>query len=315
MNSRRKHNHGGASAKGGRKPAGTDEIAAWIATLPAQERNILIPLEFIRGELRHPYCFSYYSHRYMLFRILNEIGIPLLEISLILLVKSATRAIDRIRHHLKRPIYYNAENARRRALAAERRKIARRTTSSPRPTREALLEAWRHRKESPENAIRFGSMIHDLECYLDNSLRFNEAGDITGRNGGIKRWLEENLPELFKRYSSVMRYKAAAKKLKQLAKIDDPTPAAEIFAERENPETEIVRARAIWNEIAASSNANPTSVFARIDALLDPENITESTMLESWRRKYANEITLRTKLKWWKRFSPPDGRRRERRSS
>ena len=116
----------------------------------------------------------------------------------------------------RRPRYYAAENERRRALAAERRKIRARATTNACPTREAILEAWNRRKDSHEAAIRFGSMLEDLECYLDNSLRRSEDGVIIGRNPGIKGWLCDNLPEIYEKYTTAMRYKAAAKKLKQV---------------------------------------------------------------------------------------------------
>ena len=59
-------------------------------------------------------------------------------------------------------------------------------------------------------------MLEDLECYLDNSLRRSEDGVIIGRNPGIKGWLCDNLPEIYEKYTTAMRYKAAAKKLKQV---------------------------------------------------------------------------------------------------
>ena len=125
----------------------------------------------------------------------------------------------------RRPRYYAAENERRRALAAERRRIRARSTTNACPTREALLDAWNHRRDSHEAAIRFGSLLEDLECYLDNSLRRNEDGVIVGRNPGVKGWLCDNLPEIYEKYTTAMRYKAVAKKLKQVADLADPTPA------------------------------------------------------------------------------------------
>ena len=80
-----------------------------------------------------------------------------------------TRDVDAMRHRLKRPIYYARENARRRALAAERRKVRLRMTSNPCPTREEVLDAWVHAKDSREAMLRFGGMMEDLECYVDNS--------------------------------------------------------------------------------------------------------------------------------------------------
>ena len=136
-----------------------------------------------------------------------------------------SRRVARLKAAERRPKYYAAENERRRSLAVERRRIRARTTTSPCPTREAVLEAWNRRRDSHEAAVRFGSMLEDLECYLDNSLRRDEDGVIVGRNPGIKGWLRENLPEVMDKYTTAMRYKAAAKKLKQIVELADPTPA------------------------------------------------------------------------------------------
>ena len=123
--------------------------------------------------------------------------------------RDATRYIDRAQSRLRRPLYYAREKARREALAAERRR----------------------RRESHEAAVRFGSMIHDLECYVDNSLLRDESGAIVGRRGGVKAWLQVNVPALYVRYTTVMRYKAMAKKLMQVTGLADPVPAAAVLAE------------------------------------------------------------------------------------
>ena len=237
----------------------------------------------------------------------------------------------------RRPRYYAAENERRRALAAERRRIRARSTTNACPTREALLDAWNRRKDSHEAAIRFGSMLEDLECYLDNSLRRNEDGVIIGRNPGIKGWLCDNLPEIYEKYTTAMRYKAVAKKLKQVADLADPTPAdvvlpqaaaaregrerrdygadevegcradgaggaAEGRGEAEVPELAVVRARAIWSEIVEGIGQSATALMMRLDALTDPERVEDANMLAGWRERYANEITERTKKRWWRRM-------------
>ena len=237
----------------------------------------------------------------------------------------------------RRPRYYAAENERRRALAAERRKIRARATTNACPTREAILVAWNRRKDSHEAAIRFGSMLEDLECYLDNSLRRSEDGVIIGRNPGIKGWLCDNLPEIYEKYTTAMRYKAAAKKLKQVVELADPTPAdvvlphgapeqreegkrdygadevdgcraegaggaAEGRGEAEVPELAVVRARAIWLEVVDGIGPSATALMARLDALTDPERVEDANMLAAWREKYTNEITERTKKRWWRRL-------------
>ena len=237
----------------------------------------------------------------------------------------------------RRPRYYAAENERRRALAAERRRIRARSTTNACPTREALLDAWNHRRDSHEAAIRFGSMLEDLECYLDNSLRRNEDGMIVGRNPGVKGWLCDNLPEIYEKYTTAMRYKAAAKKLKQVAELADPTPADVVLppaaAAREGsakrdygadeilkgsvdggssggnvqekvvvPELAVVRARAIWLEVVDGIGPSAAALMARLDALTAPGRVEDANMLAEWREKYANEITERTKKRWWRRM-------------
>ena len=224
--------------------------------------------------------------------------------------RGASRQVEKLRGALRRPLYYEQENARRRELAAERRKIRHRSTDNPCPTREQVLDAWIHVKDSHEATIRFGSMLEDLECYLDNSLRRNENGVIVGRNPGIKGWLQENIPALALRYTTVMRYKAAAKKLRQIVGLSDPIPAATILAEEDKPTTtgnstpdvKVVQARAIWLEVVADVAANPTALVARIGALVDPERIEDANMLAGWRERYVNEITVRTKSSWWRKM-------------
>ncbi|MGN0834080.1 MAG: hypothetical protein ACI4RD_10610 [Kiritimatiellia bacterium] len=267
--------------------------------------------------------------------------------------RESGKSVSRLKASVRRPSYYAAENARRRALASERRKIRTRRTDNACPTKEQILDAWIARRKSHEDAIRFGSLIEDLECYIDNSLRRDEDGVIVGRNPGVKGWLRENIPALALQYTTVMRYKSAAKKLKQITELSDPTPmdvvlprtAAAQEAERDysadetigggnggadcpasprqmrgNPEAakdmssagrvreserdeappvEIVRARAIWEEVVKGVGRSATALFGRLDALTDPRRVEDANMLAAWREKYAKEITERTKKKWW----------------
>ena len=143
----------------------------------------------------------------------------------------ATKYIDRAQSRLRRPLYYARERARREALAEERRRVGGRRTTNPCPTREAILDAWVHRRDSHAAAVRFGSMVHDLECYVDNSLLRDGNGSIVGRRGGVKAWLQVNIPALYVRYTTVMRYKAMAKKLRQVVGLADPVPAEAVLAE------------------------------------------------------------------------------------
>ena len=232
----------------------------------------------------------------------------------------ATRRIDRARSLLKRPLYYARERARRQALAEERRRVGGRRTANPCPTREEILEAWARRRESHEAAVRFGSMVHDLECYVDNSLLRDGAGAIVGRRGGVKAWLQENIPALHLRYTTVMRYKAMAKKLRQVVGLADPVPAEAVLAETARakdgravlnapkgtwpaPDLAVVRARAVWLEVVMGVRGSPTALMARLDALTDPERVEEANMLAEWKAKYENEITARMKSRWWRKMA------------
>ena len=143
--------------------------------------------------------------------------------------RMVTRRIAAMKNKASRNVHYEAEKVRRRAMAAERRRISRRTTTNPCPTKEAVLDAWRHVRDSKESLVLFGSLMQDLECYVDNSLRFDRSGRIVGRNAGVKGWLAENLPELAEHYTSVIRYKAAAKKLRQIVGLADPMPVAAVL--------------------------------------------------------------------------------------
>ena len=233
---------------------------------------------------------------------------------------SATRRIDRTRSLLRRPLYYARERARRQALAEDRRRVGGRRTANPCPTREDILEAWTRRRESHEAAVRFGSLVHDLECYVDNSLLRDGAGAIVGRRGGVKAWLQENIPALRLRYTTVMRYKAMAKKLRQVVGLADPVPAEAVLAEtarakdgeacpnapkevRTVPDLAVVRARAVWLEVVRSVGDSPTALMARLDALTDPERVEEANMLVGWKAKYENEITVRMKSRWWRKLA------------
>ena len=142
----------------------------------------------------------------------------------------STKYIDRAQSRLRRPLYYARERVRREALAEERRRTGGRRTTNPCPTREEILDAWVHRRDSHAAAVRFGSMVHDLECYVDNSLLRDKEGAIVGRRGGVKAWLQENIPALYVRYTTVMRYKAMAKKLRQVVGLADPVPAEAVLA-------------------------------------------------------------------------------------
>lgn len=138
--------------------------------------------------------------------------------------RGLTEEIARLQRKVYRPRYYARENARRRALAAERRKIRRRTTTNPCPTPDELRAAFARRGESAEAKLRLGGMLEDLECYVDNTLIYDEHLQIVGRRGGVRGWLQRVVPDLAPHYKTLMAYKALAKRLRQGTGISDPLP-------------------------------------------------------------------------------------------
>ena len=140
------------------------------------------------------------------------------------------RTIDAHIRSLRRPTYYEAERQRRLGLAEERRRIRKRQTNNPCPTPDMLRAAFDRVLETTASMIRFGSMLEDLECYVDNSVVWSETeGRIVGRRGGIRQWLRENAPDLLERYKTVMKYKALAKRFRQAVGVSDPLPATAVL--------------------------------------------------------------------------------------
>ena len=145
--------------------------------------------------------------------------------------RGLTLYMNRLQQKSYRSRYYGRDNARRRMLAAERRKITKRTTTNPCPTPEEFRAAFARVKDSVEAKLFFGGMVHDLACYVDSCLRYDGSGNIVGRNGGIKEWLADNVPELYPRYKTVMRYKALAMRLRQAVGLKDPEPTSALLAD------------------------------------------------------------------------------------
>ena len=163
------------------------------------------------------------SHPLVMFQLV--LGITDLR-GLSCLRRGLTLRTNELQRKAYRSRYYARDNARRRLLAAERRKVRRRTTSNPCPAPDEFRATFAKARESAEAKIRFGGMVHDLACYVDSCLRYDENGDIVGRNGGIRAWIAENAPELSPRYKTIMRYKALAMRVRQLTGLDDPQPTS-----------------------------------------------------------------------------------------
>jgi hypothetical protein len=149
------------------------------------------------------------------------------------------RKIDQHIHRLRRPTYYESERNRRLGLTHERRRIHNRSTSNPCPTADELRNAFKHARDSVENMVRIGSLMEDLECYVDNSLIFGEHGQIIARKGGIRRYIQSEIPDLYDSYKTLMRYKALAKKFRQAVGINDPIPAASVLPDSKKSRTAV----------------------------------------------------------------------------
>lgn len=147
------------------------------------------------------------------------------------------------------------EVERRNRLRAERRKCIRRATCAECPTATDIRVAWEFRKERNEGILQLGAMLLNLECYVDNSIIFEQVSSkdekgtsgndevhaatansepganvmIRGRNPGLRGWIRDNCPELHCRYKTLMRYKAMANKLRQAIELPDPVPLSAIF--------------------------------------------------------------------------------------
>lgn len=142
------------------------------------------------------------------------------------------KEIDRHVSRLRRPTYYERERQRRCRLAAERRRITKRQTINGCPTPEDLIKAFEEARLSRVHMIRFGSLLEDLECFVDNSPIWNtQTEQIAGRRGGIRQWLRDHVPTLSARYKTIMRYKALSKKFRQAVGVEDPVPAIALIPE------------------------------------------------------------------------------------
>ena len=194
--------------------------------------------------------------------------------------RGLTHEVNRLQARSYRARYYVRDNVRRRALAAERRRMTRRTTLNPCPTPEALRTAYVARGASPEAKIRLGGLLEDLECYVDNCLRFGSDGEILGRNGGVKAWLREHAPELFEHYKTLMRYKALAKRLRQATGVRDPVPTSAIFDETPAPSSAMEETKrrdyyaleshlVVARELVQGCANTCTALFRAVDAVLD----------------------------------------------
>ena len=94
---------------------------------------------------------------------------------------------------------------------------------------------------------------------------FDEGGSVVGRNGGIRGWLRENLPELAPKYKTLMRYKAMAIRLRQATGTKDPTPTSALLDAK--PRNEVVA------EVMREDDPVFEHLFIDIEYMLSPNTV------------------------------------------
>jgi len=79
---------------------------------------------------------------------------------------------------------------------------------------EDLCRQWDRAHDSLEETLKFGTMLIELEDYVDNSFKYNARGDIVGRNPGMKGFLRMRCPHIG--YSTAIRYRMLALKAREV---------------------------------------------------------------------------------------------------
>ena len=117
------------------------------------------------------------------------------------------------------------------------RRLCERSVVAP-PSAAALREQWeRARARGPlAEKLRLGSMLLDAEATVDSSLIRDEDGEIVGRRGGLRAWLDETCPALSRHYAALMGYRRLAAEFRAEHNLADPAPAALLLGE--DPATE-----------------------------------------------------------------------------
>ena len=133
------------------------------------------------------------------------------------------------------PVVQRALAARHRGVAAADRaqkamRVVHRTSRREPPSRELLLRCWKLSRTSLEGKILLGSLLGDADAAADHSYIRGDNGEIVGRRGGVRRWLDAVCPELAAYYKTLMRYKAMADKFRRVCGLGDPDGAEDALA-------------------------------------------------------------------------------------
>ena len=95
------------------------------------------------------------------------------------------------------------------------------------PTPEMLRKYWLESRKSLEGKLLLGSLMGDLAVTVDASYVRGDDGEIVGRQGGIKGWLDRNAPDMMRHYKTLMHYKAVADKFRVYCGVQEPDGAEE----------------------------------------------------------------------------------------
>ncbi len=147
--------------------------------------------------------------------LLNELSLLIDEVCKTKFERKRCRILLRKKFALaRRAKYYSADNLRRQRLAKDRRRQGKRRTLSSAPTPEEVRQAWKYRKDSKEAMIHLGSIMLDLDCYVERGCKWVDD-KVVARDSGALGWIRCFVPELEEHYKSLMFYKSLAKKLRQ----------------------------------------------------------------------------------------------------
>ena len=101
------------------------------------------------------------------------------------------------------------------------------------PSPDAVRGQWEQARGRGrvEEKIRLGSMLLDVEASVDSSLVRNAEGEIVGRRGGLREWLDENCRDLMKHYAALMGYRRLAAEFRDAHDLADPCPVSLLLEE------------------------------------------------------------------------------------
>jgi len=104
------------------------------------------------------------------------------------------------------------------------------------PTADEVRAAWAARRKSQKDFIWLLSVLGELTCFTDCNLRhLGGFGNIAGRQGGLKAWLERETPELAEKYKSISRHAALATRLKMAFDYYPPAPLSLLHPDLPRP--------------------------------------------------------------------------------